>query len=109
MNKFWEWMVSKEYAINKPIVGGYAIKLKSAETRYVSKNICMNNKNILIGYMLEYIQDHDFWKEYKHSERFRNDNSCKFIDINNRLGLISECNNMYLELEFIINEMDDEV
>jgi hypothetical protein len=101
MRRFWNWMKEKGH-------GEWRSMIKRGVIFDVSQLRIMPTPQMTIGYMLEYIRDHEFWKEYQYSEEFRLHNTIKNIDWLNRLGLISECNNMYRELESIIKEMDSE-
>ena len=58
MNKFWEWMEKKGY---KSLYGDKSSNI--IENEYGQKVI--PTKQMLIGYMIEYVSKHKHWKEYK--------------------------------------------
>jgi hypothetical protein len=107
MNKFWEWM--KEHNYGHLIDGkGKLINLSDYDDYYRSDLYCYpekNHKQILIGYMLEYINQHEWfnkelnrWGEY----------SEKYFKIEEKLNKLIWCKNIFNVLEDVIKTIDGE-
>jgi len=97
MNKFWKWMKEKEYG--KKDRDGEWIGHEEIHPYYFRAT-----KQMLIGYMIEYVNNHKFWeiikgeKDYEHQER------CMQLDFEFRMA--AKCRDIYKELERIIKELD---
>lgn len=96
--KFWEWMKEKRYGyIYLYDFNNLAFPvLIHIENDAVEKIRIDPPNQMLIGYMLEYIRDHEYWKNY---------NIFEGDILLGKLSMLWNCENHYLELKKIIKEL----
>jgi len=114
MNKFWEWMNN----VNRGVISfGVADRIYlelsekqfTDEIAYIEVDCCERlldkrlPENILIGYMLEYIRDHEIWE----SEKFPYLDG-DLVGIEMRLSMVWNHVDQYNELKQIIELIDGE-
>jgi hypothetical protein len=58
LDKFWQWMEEKGYGKLSYEGGEYPLELIFDSTTFIYAS-----KQMLVGYMIEYIRDHKYWDE----------------------------------------------
>ena len=95
MKKFWEWMKEKTYH------GYFVVGINTIHDKM--KSSCRPTKQMLIGYMLEYIKDHKIWKN-QNVPFLEGD----YAGVELRLSMIWICKQPYEELKDIISLINKE-
>jgi len=96
LRRFWEWMKEKEHATKS-----------GTERWYLNMNNMLSHKwpkQMLIGYMIEYINGHRFWNRRKGEKEFESPERCMELDSDFRMAI--KHRNIYKELERIIKELE---
>jgi len=94
--KFWNWMKEKKYG-----------ELKYEEHKIYdlpggNMRMCVTpTPQMLVGYMLEYIRDHEWWNRSDIAEIIK-------CDMARDVGMIVFCRDQKAECERIVKEMDGE-